>query len=175
MPRRIIQRYMPNHHHIRNHRHLRHFGILLHNPDLWHLNRHSVAGSFFIGLFTAFIPLPFQMVIAAALAIAFHVNLPIAVALVWITNPLTMPALFFFAYKVGTWIMGVSLAGDFTFELSLRWFIDGMDAVWQPFLVGCTTVGLISGIIGFIAIKLLWRAYVSYRWRRRDRIAAAKS
>lgn len=163
---------MPDHHAIRNHRRLQCFGKLLHNPGLWHLNRHSVAGGFFIGLVTAFVPLPFQMVIAAAGAIAFHVNLPIAVALVWVTNPLTMPPMFYFAYKVGAWMMGTPLADDLAFEWSWRWFVGSMAAVWQPFLVGCATVGLISGSIGFYGVKLLWRAYVLYKWRHR--CAAAK-
>ncbi|MDH5777262.1 MAG: DUF2062 domain-containing protein, partial [Gammaproteobacteria bacterium] len=82
MPKKFIQRYMPDHDKIRQHPHLnKMFGTLLHDPNLLHLNRRSVSGAFFIGLFMAFVPMPFQMVPAAALAIYFRTNLPISIGL----------------------------------------------------------------------------------------------
>ena len=46
------------------------------------------------------------MFIAVALAIIFTANLPISFALIFVTNPLTMPAVFYGAYKLGAWIIG---------------------------------------------------------------------
>ncbi|MCB1903170.1 MAG: DUF2062 domain-containing protein, partial [Gammaproteobacteria bacterium] len=76
MPKQIIKRFAPDHEVIRNHKHLRIFGNLLHDPNLWHMNRRSVSGAFAVGLFWAFIPIPMQMVAAAAIAIIARVNLP---------------------------------------------------------------------------------------------------
>ena len=95
MPKKIIKRMMPDHQTIKENKYLKIFGNLLHNANLWHLNRHSVAKAFAVGLFFAFIPVPFQMVLAAGLAIIVHANLPLSIALVWITNPLTMPFIFY--------------------------------------------------------------------------------
>ena len=151
---------MPDHHKIRNHPHLnRLFGTLLHDPNLLHLNRRSVSYAVGIGLFLAFVPIPFQMVLAVACAIIFRFNLPISVGMVWISNPITIPPLFYFCYKVGTWILQTPIQ-DIEFQASSEWLMNEMAAIWQPFLLGCFTVGAISGLLGFIAIRLLWRLHI---------------
>lgn len=76
MPKKLIKRWMPNREVIQRQKALRIFGSVLYNPNLWYLNRRSASGAFAIGLFTAFIPLPTQMLIAAGFAIAVGVNLP---------------------------------------------------------------------------------------------------
>lgn len=160
MPKKFIQRYMPDHEKIRNNKHLNKvFGKLLHDPNLLHLNRRSVSTAFFVGLFMSFVPLPSQMIMAAAVAILVRCNLPIAVGLVWISNPVTMPPLFYFAYKVGTWILGTP-EHQFTFQLSWEWVGTELAAIWQPFLLGCTISGLVFGALGYASIRLLWRFHI---------------
>jgi len=171
MPKKLFQRYMPDHRTIREQKCLRCFGSLLHNPALWHLNRHSLARAFFVGLICAFIPVPFQMILAAAGAILIFANLPVAVALVWLTNPITMPPVYYSCYKVGAWIMNLP-EHDFHFELSMQWILHGMSAIWQPFLLGCAVLGVISGVLGYITVKVMWRWLVIRRWRRRRRFQA---
>ena len=105
MPKKLLQRFMPNHETIKNQKALKIFGSVLYNPNLWSLNRHSAAGAFAVGLFIAFIPLPSQMIMASGVAILCGVNLPLSVALVWVSNPITMPFLFYFAYRIGAWIL----------------------------------------------------------------------
>lgn len=166
MPRRLIKRYYPDLHKVREHKSLQVFGTLLHSPNLWHLNRRSVAGAFAVGLFVAFIPIPGQMVLAAAVAIVSQVNLPIAVVLVWVTNPITMPPLFYGAYKLGQWVLG-GVPSKFHFEPSVRWLTTELLAVWEPFLLGCLLVGLGAAIVGYIAVRLFWRYYVLRRWESR--------
>ena len=74
---------------------LRHLLIRKH---LFHLNRRSVARATFIGIFCSFMPVPWQMIIAAALCVFFRANVPLGVALVWISNPVTMGPIFYFTY-----------------------------------------------------------------------------
>lgn len=157
---------MPDHHTIREHKYLKFFGTLLHDPNLWHLNRRSVSGAFAIGLFVAFIPIPFQMVVAAAAAIAARVNLPIAASLAWVTNPLTMGPLFYFAYKIGAWILGRE-ATEFHFEASFEWLMSELGAIWAPFLLGCFIIGLVSAVMGFVSMRLLWRLHVARYLKKR--------
>ena len=166
MPRKFIKRFLPDARTVREHKHLRMFGQALHNPNLWHLNRRSVSVAFAIGLFMAFMPMPFQMIPAAALAIILHANIIIAVALVWISNPLTMPPLFYFAYKVGTWIIGREI-NDVSFEFTWHWFSTELSQIWQPFLLGCLVVGTLSAIAGYYTIQGLWRLHVVSAWEKR--------
>ncbi len=166
MPKRIIKKYMPDHHTIREHKHLQIFGKLLHDGNLWHFNRRSVSGAFAVGIFCAFIPLPLQMVIAAAIAIMIRVNLPISVSLVWLTNPITMPPIFYSAYKVGAFVMGqAALTSDY--KLTAEWFSEQLHLIWQPFLLGCLICGIISAFIAYIVIRLLWRLHIIHHIKER--------
>ncbi|KFZ30010.1 hypothetical protein IDAT_02710 [Pseudidiomarina atlantica] len=166
MPRKFMQRIMPNHEAVKNSRSLKVFGKLLHDANLWHLNRRSAAGAFAIGLFFAFIPVPFQMVLAAAAAIPFRVNLPLSVALVWVSNPITMPPLFYFCYKVGTWLIGAP-SQPFYFELSWQWLGDSITSIGPAFLLGCLIVGTVVSIAGYFVVSLMWRQSVVNAWRAR--------
>ena len=159
MPKRLIKKYMPDHKTIREHKHLQVFGKLLHDANLWHFNRRSVSGAFAVGLFCAFIPLPSQMIIAAAIAILVRVNLPISISLVWVTNPITMPPIFYLAYKTGAFVMGQeAISSDY--KLTAQWFTDQLHLIWQPFLLGCFICGAISAMIAYITIRLLWRLHI---------------
>lgn len=114
----------------------------------------------------AFVPLPSQMIMSAGLAIACGVNLPLSVALVWVSNPITMPVLFYFAYKVGAWVMHVP-PQPFHFELSWEFILHQMNTIGPPFLLGCLICGVVSAIVGFFGIKALWRYSVVRSWQKR--------
>ncbi|MCP1477362.1 uncharacterized protein (DUF2062 family) [Pseudomonas sp. EB276 TE3739] len=166
MPRRLFKRYMPDPTSIREHKSLRFLGKLLHDPNLWHLNRHSVARAMAVGLFAAFLPIPAQMLVAAALAVMVRGNMPIAVSLVWLTNPITMPAVFFCTYQAGAFLMDVP-ARHLPDELTWEWISGELSTLWQPFLLGSVVVGLVLGILAYFLVMLYWRWWVARQWRRR--------
>lgn len=175
MPKKFLKRWMPDHEKIRNNRQLnRLFGALLHDPNLLHLNRRSVSGAFFVGLFMAFVPLPSQMVFAAAVAIWWRVNLPISVGLVWITNPITIPPMFYFAYKIGAWVLHTPVQ-DWHFELSWQWLTHDLLPLWEPFLLGCFICGMGGGVAGYFLIRLLWRINIVKQWSARKRRRSANN
>jgi uncharacterized protein (DUF2062 family) len=166
MARRLIKRWLPDPYKVRDHKHLRFFGTLLHDPNLWHLNRHSVSDAFAVGLFMAFVPMPFQMIPAAALAIYLRANLPIAVALVWITNPFTMAPISYFCYLLGTWILDTP-PQPFAFEPTWDWISWELKRIWQPFLLGSLVVASLASLAGYWLIRGLWRWNVVRDWGRR--------
>ncbi len=166
MPKKLIQRFLPHHHTFKEHKHLQFLGEHLHNPNLWHLNRRSVALAFAVGFFTMYLPIPGQMIVAAALAFLLGANLPVSVVLVWISNPLTMPAMFYLAYKVGALVLGT------TNEISPDVFTLGgalheLGDIWWPLLLGSLILGTILAAVGYLSIRLLWRFSVLKRWQKR--------
>ena len=171
MSRKLNKILKPHVDQIRENKFLDMFGPTIKDPYLWGLNRHSVSRAVAIGLFCAFMPIPSQMVLAAALAIIFRANIPISVILVWVSNPFTMPAMFYAAYKFGTWILGTELQ-SFQFELSLHWLFIELRERWKPFLVGCLCSGILAGAFGYIIMRLYWRWYVTTEWAKRKSRAA---
>ena len=166
MPKKLFRKLFPQIEGFKDSSSLSIFGHAGRDPNLFHINRRSVARAFAIGLFTAFVPIPAQMVIAAGLAIIFRANIPISVILVWVTNPITVPAIFYSAYKLGTIIMDVHLE-PFQFEFSLNWLFTELQDRWQPFLVGCLCGGALAGAFGYGFVQLYWRFYVSRVWSNR--------
>ncbi|MCL1136989.1 DUF2062 domain-containing protein [Shewanella pneumatophori] len=166
MPKKFIEKFMPKPETLREHKHLRMFGDLLLKPNLWTLNRHSAPGAFAVGLFVAWLPMPFQMVLAAALAILFNVNLPLSVALVWITNPITMPFMFYIAYLLGATLLGHEPQA-FNFEASWHWVQASLETIGPPFLLGCVVLAGVFALLGYFVINTLWKYSVLFKWKNR--------
>ncbi|MGO3345421.1 MAG: DUF2062 domain-containing protein [Marinomonas sp.] len=165
MPKRYLKKFIPNPEKLKESKALRLLGKQIYEPDLWHLNRRSVARAFFNGLFWAFIPMPLQMVVSALLAIPLRANIPLSIALVWITNPLTMPFVFYFNYKVGSWLVGDDSGKDF--HLSVEWIWAKLEHIWVPLYVGSIASGLSFAILAYIITLLVWRIQVVKRWKER--------
>ncbi len=158
--KKLIHRFVPDPDVIKNHKNLQFLGEKLHDPNLWHINRSSIVKAFAIGLFFAWAPTPTQMAFAAAAAVYFRANLLISVALVWITNPITMPPLFYFAYRVGLWFSHkASPADNFVFSLDGMW--SSLGEMISPFLLGCLILGLICSLTAYIGMDIFWRYHVT--------------
>ncbi len=128
------------------------------HPKVWRSDKRAIAGGLAVGLFTAFTPtIPFQMLLAAVAAIAFKVNLPIALTACWVTNPLTAVPIYMAARKLGKAML---TAND---------HIDGYVTLFLPagqigrFLresiylsSGSLILATLAAIAGYLAIQLLW-------------------
>ena len=150
-------------------------GPRLQEPDLWHINRKSCSGAAAVGMFCAFMPVPFQMLLAAIGAIWFRYNILVAVPTVWVSNPVTMPPMFYFCYWIGTLLLGVEI-GELHFELTFDWLMSGLLEIWQPFLLGCFVIGVISSALSYALVRLAWRYHIwTHIKNRRKRRKLKKS
>ena len=159
MAKKFLRKFLPHPDVIIHNRWIKLLGPRLQDPSLWHINRRSCSLAVAVGVFCAFIPVPFQMLIAAVVAIWMRVNILIAVPMVWISNPVTMGPMYFFCYLVGAEILGVEPTG-FEFELSFNWLMSELAAIWQPFLLGCLIVGLVSALLLFVLVRVLWHLHI---------------
>ncbi|XKH00614.1 DUF2062 domain-containing protein [Marinobacter nauticus] len=166
MPKKFMKRYLPTPEKVQSIRSLHFLGDVLHEPNLWHINRHCVARAFLVGVWFCFIPMPFQMIAAAFFAIWFNANLPLSVALVWISNPLTMPPMFYFNYRIGAWILDRPLLA-FEFELSLPWLSHRLVDIGIPLYLGSLIVATVAACVAYLAIQYLWRRKIRNDWRSR--------
>lgn len=152
--KKLLKRILPRPGIILDNQHLSVFGKLLHDPNLWYLNRRSAAGAFGVGLFMMYMPPVGQMFMAAAAAITLRVNLPISVSLVWITNPITIPPMYYFAYLVGCWIIGAP-STSFSMEFWMDWH--NWAAVLAPLGLGMVVCAVVCSAAGYFGIQVLWR------------------
>lgn len=133
----------------------------------------AIAGGFSLGLFIAFTPtIGVQIVLALFLATVLNVNRPAAVLAVWITNPVTIPAIFTFNYWLGSLIWdgpSVSVVSRRLFEMATQlttldlWAItDQFSAVAElgidiivPLILGSIIAGTLSSILTYVILLRL--------------------
>jgi len=183
MPRRFFRKYLPDGDQVRANRYLAWFGSWLNHPNLWHLNRDSVAGGVAIGLFAGLVPGPLQMLTAAALAIPLRKNLPVALVTTLYTNPFTIVPLYALAYGYGRLLLGVGHhpAQIQPFEWDWAHWLDSMRALldWTlslgpPLAVGLVALAVTLAALGYAAVRIAWRMYIVLAWRARARRRATE-
>jgi len=175
MPRKFFRKYLPSHETVRNNRHIARFGSLLRHPNLWHLNRHSVAGGVAVGMFSGLVPGPLQMLTAALLAVPLRVNLPVALATTLYTNPFTIGPLYVLAYLLGRALMGGEAAAakpppqmDWSqLSASVDAFLKWMLSLGMPLAVGLVALALLLALLGYACVQLAWRLHVMHAWKKR--------
>lgn len=128
----------------------------LQDESLWSYNKKSVSKAVVIGIITAFIPLPCQMFIASCLSIIMNSNLPISISLVWITNPITMPPIYYFCYKLGTYTLNYPTLRTIPSNSIIDWLWAQSNIILKPFLLGSLVIGLTTAIISYFLVIIFY-------------------
>ncbi len=168
MPRRFFRKFRLKRHHVRDSWMLSPFQSLLSDPRLWGIRRKTVVPGFALGLFIAFMPFPGHIVTATLLALAFRINIPVAVVTTFVSNPLTFYPMYFFAHEVGENLLDLQHQA-IEFELSITWVTHTFVSIWQPMMLGCLLLGTAAAVLGFVVVDLLWRwSLHDYKSRKRS-------
>ncbi len=132
----------------------------------FNINRLMITRGVFIGFFWAFIPMPMQMLAVVAVTPFFRFNVPVAITLVWLSNPLTMPPMYYMEYLTGNFILGRE--GIEGMEPTIEWFTQNMGDIFVPLYVGTAFYSIVvSGIMTFI-VNWLWIHSVHQEKSRKD-------
>ena len=167
-----LTRHIPTRDTVEHYRLLRPFAPHLRHPSLWRLNRRSVPRGVAVGLFVAII-IPFMHTfIAALLAIPTRANVAVAAIFTLVVNPLTIPPMYYAAYRIGSWelrhegpLVDPAAAERLSGELSRALF--WIHHASGPIALGILTMAVIFAIVGYLAAALAWRYWSLSRWRSR--------
>jgi uncharacterized protein (DUF2062 family) len=72
---------------------------------VWKPTQHTFSGGVAVGMFITVQLLPIQMPAATILSAIFRVNIPIAIALCWLSNPFTLVFIAWLEYVIGKWFL----------------------------------------------------------------------
>ena len=122
------------------------------------INRKSVSRGVLVGLFWGFIPMPMQMLGVMAITPFLRFNVPVAISMVWLSNPFTMPPMYYMEYLTGNLILGKEGIDDI--ELTMEWFSENWDAIVIPLYTGAAFYSIIVSSFVYFLINRLWIASV---------------
>ena len=118
------------------------------------INRKSISIGILIGLFWGFIPMPMQMLAVLAMTPLIKFNVPIAISMVWLSNPLTMPFMYYMEYQTGNFLLGKE--GIEEIEITLNWFSTNWDEIIIPLYIGTIPYSLGVSSLIYLIINRLW-------------------
>ncbi len=180
MPKARLKKWLPKPDELKNNKAIALFAPSLADARLWQLNRKSLVRATYIGVMCAFLPLPGQMPLAIALALLFRANVPMSVALTWLTNPATSLPIYWATYWVGAKLLGeppisIQTIGRVIADTT-RWiFSDGVNPFlvhkffsFKAFGVGLVISAIICSIILGLALDFFWQWRVNKNWKKRQ-------
>lgn len=151
---------MPDREKIENSKVLTPIAHLLGNPRVWHFNRRTVIAGISVGLFFGSLPIIGQMLLAAVVAIALRVNMPIAIFSTWISNPFTMPFFYTANYYFGAWLMGRDTIHFDQLDLTWEGLLNLGGDILVPLFFGSIIVGVILASFSYVILRAVWRLHI---------------
>lgn len=179
MPKQRLKQWLPKPEELRKNKVFGVFTPFLADPRLWYLNRAALVRAIFVGVACAFFPLPGQMPLAIFFALLLRANIPMSIALTWITNPITALPVYWFAYWVGATLLGepaisVQTVGAVLADAS--WWVLGKGpnpfATHQFFSLKVFALGLVvtaalTSLLAALAFNVFWRYRIGQNWKKR--------
>lgn len=134
------------------------------DPKLWHWSRRSVAAGVAIGLFIGLLIPVAQILIAACVAVFLRANVPVAAAGTLITNPLTVPPIYYAAYQLGAWVTGTSMPAGVSFADPAS-LLDNLGTIGLQLFTGLGMAALVTAAGSYVLVSQAWAWRVAAKRR----------
>lgn len=122
---------------------------------LWVPCRDTVAAGLSIGLFFSMMPVPFQMFIAALIAMLFRANIPFAAAACWVTNPFTQVPVWLAQFRLGEWLRHSASVKMPRFLSNVEFQLPGAGTLnAASFVLGFISSGVILALVAWPLVHL---------------------
>lgn len=134
---------------------------------------HTLALGIAVGMFVALLPLiGIQMGLALVVAWLVKANKAVAVALVWISNPITMVPLYYPGYWLGCKLTNMPPGGRWielvqsneSTSSKLRAFVDNLQDFAGPLFLGTFILAAAFGLFSYYVSLAVIRNYRLRRW-----------
>jgi len=157
---------------------LRPFAHRVLEPSLWRFTRRSVPRGVALGLIVGiFLMIPgLQIIGAALLALPCRANVPIAVAMTFLSNPATTPFLLYLSIVVGNRFVHstadiATVSAMIEHGASVAEWARWLASSAAPALVmGLFVISAVSAAVGYLLSSCIWRAWISRKWTLRERL-----
>jgi hypothetical protein len=134
------------------------------DTKLWHWSRRGVAAGVATGLFIGLLIPVAQILLAAVAAVVLRANIPVAAAATFITNPLTVPPIYYAAYHLGAWATGAPVPAALSLaDPSSIW--ENLGTIGLPLLAGLGIAATLLALSSYLLITQAWAWRVAAKRR----------
>jgi len=126
-------------------------------PQYLATNRRMISRAVLIGLFIAFIPMPMQMAAVLLFVPFVKFNVPVALAMCWLSNPLTMPPMYYMEYLTGSFLLGIKPE---PVQMTMEWFSHNLDNIFIPLYFGTAMYSIFVSLAAYFLVNFLWKKSV---------------
>ncbi len=136
---------------------------------LWSFRGRTIIPALFWGVWIAMLPIVgIQMLVVFFLALVVRANLPIIIALQWISNPLSMGPIYFADYQIGMIffkLVGIEyetnklLSSEYDWENFSMADLPALLDTFPPMLVGGSIIGISLGVVSVFLYKVVSNTY----------------
>jgi len=98
-----------------------------------------------------------QMLAVLAVMPFTRFNVPIALIMCWVSNPFTMPLIYYIEYLTGSFILGIQTT---PVEMTLEWFSSNLKNIFIPLYVGTAFYSIVISSIAYYLVNHLWRSSI---------------
>jgi len=118
------------------------------------INRKMISKGIAVGIFAALIIMPMQTLIVLLFMPFIRFNIPIAVAVTWLSNPFTTPFILYTEYITGSFLFGMQPTDV---EITIEWFMENLKNIFIPLYAGTAFYSIIGSTLAYYFVDCLWK------------------